>query len=836
MKTKFFAIAAISALFAVSCTETNLQTPVNSGEEVVVSFVANAPEAIATKAYSDGLTAKNLYYAVYAEDDKTVLISGETTFTNLKAKVELTLVTAKKYDIIFWAQNEAAPYTFDMAAQTVTVDYSNVVANTEALDAFYYIEDSYLVAGPKAEDVKLRRPFAQINVGTNDTADAAKAGYTATHTNMVVANVPNVLDLHTGAVSGEEDVTFTKAAIPAQQAFPVSGYDYLAMNYILASADNATTNVDFVIYGENEIPFNLSNVPVRRNYRTNIYGALLTNPTVWNVEIVPGYETPDHEFEVWTGELEEVTPDTETNENGETVKLYEVSNGAELAWVAEQLSSGADFAGATIKLTDDIALGADWAPINLWNPDKATVATIDGNGKTISGLSLNGAGSLGFIGSYASSSVLTIKDLTFEAPVLESSASFVGTVVGYTYGNITLDNVKVTGADIKTTAERGIRIGGLVGLYPADAAQPLVLNECVVENSVITGFHNLAGLVGSTMGSNATMTNCKSNNNTFYHRAENKASWQNFDANGYAAGKAVKTGCTAEGNKGYQSVADGVLNNADGVYEISSAAGLIWFAEQVNAGSTFAGKTLALVNSIDLEGASWTPIGKNADDAAKFQGTFDGKGNSISNFTVKQDAGYHAAGLFGALNGTVQNLIIDRAGIESISAAPNGVTSNGTAIVAGSIYSSGLIKNVTVKNSSVKGNRYVGGIAGYVYGKIESCMLESTDVTAACDDLTGAWDNGDKVGGIAGYFPEDSDNYIRNCSVKNVNIKAYRDLGGIVGFAADEVSGCSVENVTLTVDKTYNYKNYTTDDEFDAGSIVGEGTSTSCTGEAVINY
>ncbi len=315
MKTKFFAIAAVAALFSASCTEAVLQT----GAEVTVSFVAKAPEAIATKAFSDGETAKNLYYAVYAEDSKNVLLQGETTFTDLKAQVELTLVTGKVYDIIFWAQSNAAPYTFDMAAQTMTVNYTGVAANDENLDAFYKTVDSYKVAGPKAEDVVLTRPFAQINVGTNDTADAFAAGYTATKTNMGVANVPNVLNLKDGSVTGEAVVNFAPAAIPSGETFPVAGYDYLAMDYVLAAADKTTTTVNFVIYGENEIPFTLTNVPVQRNYRTNIYGSLLTNSTVWNVEIDPMYETPDY-----NQNLVEVATEAELANalaNGESVKL-----------------------------------------------------------------------------------------------------------------------------------------------------------------------------------------------------------------------------------------------------------------------------------------------------------------------------------------------------------------------------------------------------------------------------------------------------------------------------------------------------------------------------------
>ncbi len=55
------------------------------------------------------------------------------------------------------------------------------------------------------------------------------------------------------------------------------------------------------------------------------------------------------------------------------------------------------------------------------------------------------------------------------------------------------------------------------------------------------------------------------------------------------------------------------------------------------------------------------------------------------------------------MNGTAKNFTIDGAAIVSISTGDQ--TSNGTAVVAGSIYNTGLIEGVTVKNATVNGNR-----------------------------------------------------------------------------------------------------------------------------------
>ncbi len=290
--------AALSALVSTSCDKEL------SGDVVNVSFVAEAPSQIATKSYSDGYTATTLYYAVYAEDQKTVITRGEKTLEGLKTTVDMTLVIGKTYDIIFWAQNPSAPYSFDMNTQIVTANYSGVKANDEVLDAFYKTVDSYKVKGSATETITLRRPFAQINVGTSDEAIAAQSFITVEKSSMTVSGIANKLNLKDGSVSGtEEEVTFALAEIPSgdNDIITIEGveYGYMQMNYVLAPSDKKLTNVSFVLQtNEHDIDYSLTNVPLRRNYRTNIYGDLLTDPTAWNIEIGPAYEEPDYKQEI----------------------------------------------------------------------------------------------------------------------------------------------------------------------------------------------------------------------------------------------------------------------------------------------------------------------------------------------------------------------------------------------------------------------------------------------------------------------------------------------------------------------------------------------------------
>lgn len=69
---------------------------------------------------------------------------------------------------------------------------------------------------------------------------------------------------------------------------------------------------------------------------------------------------------------------------------------------------------------------------------------------------------------------------------------------------------------------------------------------------------------------------------------------------------------------------------ADADLKISTAAQLKAFADAVNAGDSFQGKTVVLTNDIDLEYTA-VVIGTKANP---FMGTFDGQNYTVSNLYI----------------------------------------------------------------------------------------------------------------------------------------------------------------------------------------------------------
>lgn len=311
MKKVLFSTVAMSALMlmATSCAD-DQTSDLKAGAESTVTITAQLPGDMGTRAFADGTKATELHYAVYEKGTTKRLAvckkadgtkgqrEGTATMTGLQTTISLQLTTGKEYDFVFWAD---APgdnvYTFNSENQTVTVNYANAENNTDNLDAFFGQKKALKVSGNMSISQKLRRPFAQINIGTDDFDAAAAAGYTVSESTIGVATY-NTLNLLSGEVSNPVTATFVKKPIPTEDSkFSVNSkdYKYLSMSYVLVPKDKETVDIAFDYTLTNRT---FTNVPVQRNYRTNIYGSLLTNTADFNVVIAPGFSDPDNNYEV----------------------------------------------------------------------------------------------------------------------------------------------------------------------------------------------------------------------------------------------------------------------------------------------------------------------------------------------------------------------------------------------------------------------------------------------------------------------------------------------------------------------------------------------------------
>lgn len=372
MKKVLFSTVAMSALMlmATSCAD-DQTSDLKAGAESTVTITAQLPGDMGTRAFADGTKATELHYAVYEKDSKIRLavckkvdgtkgqLEGTATMTGLQTTISLQLTTGKEYDFVFWAD---APgdnvYSFNSEDQTVTVNYANAENNTDNLDAFFGQKKALKVSGNMSISQELRRPFAQINIGTDDFDAAAAAGYTVSESTIGVATY-KTLNLLSEEVSDPVTATFVKKPIPTEDSkFSVNSkdYKYLSMSYVLVPKDKETVDIAFDYTLTNRT---FTNVPVQRNYRTNIFGSLLTNTADFNVVIAPGFNNPDYNHNV-------ITASTQT-----------------------ELATAAQTPNAVIKLKENTTytLPADVAEGVTFSGDETTVISIPKaityHGKTI---------------------------------------------------------------------------------------------------------------------------------------------------------------------------------------------------------------------------------------------------------------------------------------------------------------------------------------------------------------------------------------------------------------------------------------------------------------------
>ena len=260
-----------------------------------------------------------------------------------------------------------------------------------------------------------------------------------------------------------------------------------------------------------------------------------------------------------------------------------------------------------------------------------------------------------------------------------------------------------------------------------------------------------------------------------------------------------------------------------------------------------------LIDDIDLSGyENWMPIGtfqprSDAPEDAEvphpdyaFTGTFDGAGHTISNLTISCEAPM-GAGLFGCASGTESNA----ASIGHFTLKDVNVT--GFYLVGGAvglqfmncpvsdIHLEGDNKLTGMRDNKLIGMQGIGGIVGTGFDLISDCSA-TADVIVSGDDgacagliaggttmssikncqVTGgsitaegnaAWGFGALCGAPWGAAE------ITDCKVSGtlitVNGENNRLVGGLVGFggtydpeAPAQITGCTVEDVTITVSET----------------------------------
>lgn len=311
----FFALAAL--LLTASCSKQ--ESPVLGEDQVIISLGLEGVSA--TRAISDGSLVDKLVYEVYDKNGDPLETMDKTETVRFPYSLSLPLAKGQDYTILFWAQDSDCQAYNTESLKEVVVDYTNNATNNdETRDAFYAAVNVHVTGGPQKVDVVLNRPFAQVNVAVPQAEwqRAIDAGVNVSQSSVVFTQeVAKKIDLSTGNVSEYTSVQYTATAIPTEKlTVNNENYVYLSMSYILVGEQKSMVNNATFTFNSNvnAVTLSVPNLPVQRNYRTNVLGTFLVDYVDFNIVVDPIYNTPD-----------EVYPDTDI-ENLQ----YAAKNGGEV--------------------------------------------------------------------------------------------------------------------------------------------------------------------------------------------------------------------------------------------------------------------------------------------------------------------------------------------------------------------------------------------------------------------------------------------------------------------------------------------------------------------------
>ena len=829
---KFLALAAL-VLGLASCQTEPEGLDVNVGGAVDTVVTVNIPEA-ETRANNSGIGV--FENGILESDDYTVryifqvYYNGETNEASRQVKYTdgtsvsfpVRLVPGRDYQFVVWADVVKADKqdlhynTTDLKNITLS-NPSTWVAMDETRDAFTASHKAVKYNGSQAINIDLYRPFAKLRVVTTDYTALANLGagikaktatvkYTTDHRSAFNAYTSKAM------AADKADVEHTQYTI-AEYTDEDDASRTIFSDYFFAE-NGDIVKFEMTVYDTNgqEIVTRVFNtdINVNRNYLTTIKGNILTDGNDINVEVKPGFggtENPDINYNVITTGSELIkaienggsylvgndiyvsAPAASTlatradaekhaiiNVNGRDVV---VENKGTTAYITLTENHTVTFTGkGSISMTADSTAPFISKGEGVVNNDGVEIAdnVIDGTifsfadyFKTSGEKTLDRDVTIDYAGTYVTvpADVEVVLDLGGH------------TVMGYSVGTGANQNmIDVRG---KLTIKNGTIItkhnadnmawGNSTNVFNVTAGGVLNIDDATIKNNggsdmaFVAHLNNWGEVTlnveGSTLESpyipvrvfnsgndinNVTIKNStlkSESRRVFWVHNYTLADFGN-DAAKTAAHQALLNFDIFNGTNTFESTnparvfeygfTDAINFDADGNRTVYDLESLKLFAAEDNR---FENKTVKLYADIDLNNEAWTPI-------AKFLGTFDGQDHTISNLKV--------------------------------------TTTDKTA--AGFFSEGRVVKNLKFENVNISGNYKVGTVVGYgICSRIENCHVKNGKLQATVKD----GDLGNHVGGITGYLSQEFAShsplvaFVKNCSVENVEIVAYRDLGGLIG-------------------------------------------------------
>ena len=447
-------IQILTTLILASCAVDEFwgESGYGKGEEVVMTFTPRFDDFdAATKAIGDASQVDRLLVHVYEAGSNTpVAYTYNIVGSQVVDDVVIPFAYGKTYQVYFFAHKSDGAYTIASnglkGGIEVIYPEGNLNYNSlEALDAFYSVRTVNMSDEVQSE-VSLTRPFAQVNIAA-DAGQLVDANVAKVEISVKAASAFN---FETGPSSEVAAQTFTFVSNDNFQSTETTadGKVYLGTTYLFVPSINKLDATITLYDAEDNIlndPETPVEIPLASNSRTNL---------------------------VFTG-IEPAGPEVIVISSPEELESF-------------LLTGSQEGAKAIIKENIDMS-GKSLVPVAFNSLE------LDGNGKTISGLSFS---------LFNVASNLTVYDLTI-ADATVTSDSHVGALVNTLKGSASFSNVKVVSSSVSTTSGAA---GGIVGYISKSIEKDreqeytVTFDRCKVNGVTVAGLSSEGKFVGLMSG------------------------------------------------------------------------------------------------------------------------------------------------------------------------------------------------------------------------------------------------------------------------------------------------------------------------------------------------
>jgi len=697
-------IIASSVVLLTGCTKENVTLSNNEGELQSVTFTTALENGVTTKAVADGDGAaakvNRCIMEVYYAD--TLYTRMYAKVTDKKASFTTQMVSNRTYTVAFWADCVDDPnsesglladkyYTTNATGGLRAIALKGTyIGNDDARDAFFHA-GSYEVkqAGSSYPEVKLKRPFAQMNVITTDWDKVSFIETLKPEKVNVTLKAPLVkFNAVTGEASADSGVPTLnyEAALYASPAAvsPVSATDKtLSMDYLFASAAKEVMDIDWkALHGTDpNVEHTFASVPYQRNYRTNIKGALLTTIGKWDVEILPAWDTPDTNIKVYVATID-------------------------------------DIASLNSVLASDEAKAADEVTVTTTMPtdsDTEVVVFTTANNEQVVNLT--------FTGTLGTNNTITFQNDNESTTQGPANLNIVAPAETKLIFNNPLTHVVINGTSYASVS----------GTFSANSL--IIPKDVTVDNlSIAAGGLEIHGTVKAVTVTGTAETvfvrDCEGLSSTVYEALKP------YIASGYMgveiSGKYDIVPKDIWTN--YASKSFSAIDESAKTLTISTPAELALFAKTLNEKGSFAGYTVTIAQDLDMSAHYWTPIsayGCGNISSATIQGPGKIKNLKINTAVTPAASATsltYGAGFIGIMDGniTFKDITFDNADVDVYNGSQ-------VAVIVGMHYATATFENVKVTNSTVRSCTKSGIMQGQTDNKaiVKNCSVINSKIYAS---------------------------------------------------------------------------------------------------------